>query len=171
MLELGLQTSSDRIVTRCFISTLALKCQDSRCLEQLLFNLLLHSCLLGKYFKFCKQSGKTHWYGNAKLPYVMFFHNGVKERNSLSWSMGKKGKSVTRRWAGFKRKEDKPRTEGTDYQLHSHLRTKANNIQHNSSSPRFCGGGGGDLGLFFFFWHLSFPNHDQIDECHPSTCL
>lgn len=49
MLELGLQTSSDRIVTRCFISTLALKCQDSRCIEQLLLNLLLHSCLLGKY--------------------------------------------------------------------------------------------------------------------------
>lgn len=43
-------------------------------------------------FKFCKQSGKTHWYGNAILLYVMFCQYGVKERNSLSWSMGKKGK-------------------------------------------------------------------------------
>lgn len=103
-------------------------------------------------FKLCKQSGKTHWYGNAKLLYVMFCHYGVKERNSLSWSMGKKGKSVTRRWAGFKRKEDKPRTEGTDYPLHSHLRTKANNIQHNSNSPRFCGGEGVDFVWFFFFF-------------------
>lgn len=35
-------------------------------------------------FKLCKQSGKTHWYGNAKLLYVMFCYYGVKERNSLS---------------------------------------------------------------------------------------
>lgn len=83
ILELGLQTSSDRKVTHCFNSKLALSCKDSRCLEQLFLNLLLNSCLLGKHLN-CANKAEKHLYGDAKLPYVMFCHYGIKERNSLS---------------------------------------------------------------------------------------
>lgn len=93
----------------------------------------------------------------------MFCHYGIKERNNLSWSMGKKGKMWLEDEQILRGTRINPGQRALTTNLHSDLRTKAN-IQHNLCSPPFF-----FFAFFlspFFLKHLESPNCDQIDECY-----
>lgn len=66
----------------------------------------------------------------------MFCHYGIKERNNLSWSMGKKGKMWLEDEQILRGARINPGQRALTTNLHSDLRTKAN-IQHNFCSPPF----------------------------------